>query len=203
MTARENPFATCRVETLGFQLAGVTWGQLQARFAACGGRAALVGPHGSGKTTLAEALGRSWETDGWRVRWVRLSTDEPALTAAHWQGVLAELTRRDRVVLDGAEQLSWWAWRRFVGRTRAADGVLITAHRAGRWPTLYHCRTSVALFRALVGQLVDGQTDSVRRELGATWMADLYLRHRGNLREALRELYDRWGVAAGSGVGGS
>ncbi len=185
MKARENPFATCRLERLAFQLDGVTWSELEDRFDAMRRRAALVGEHGAGKTTLAEQLAARWQDAGWRVRIVRLNRELPRICPADWNTSLGGLSAGDRVILDGAEQLSWWGWRCFLRRTRRAGGVLVTTHRAGRLPTLYECRTSVALLERLVGELAP----SSERPSGCS-AEELFRRHQGNLREALRELYD-------------
>ncbi len=185
MKASDNPFATCRLESLEFQLEGMTWSDLSERFDALGRRAALVGNHGAGKTTLAEQLAGRWQQAGWRVHLVRLTRERPRIGRADWTTSLGRLGLEDRVVLDGAEQLTWWRWRRFLRRTRRAGGVLVTTHRPGRLPTLYECRTDVALLKRLVGQLAP--TLDPRAGGG---VEELFERHHGNLREALRELYD-------------
>jgi hypothetical protein len=102
------------------------------------------------------------------------------------------LTRGDFVLLDGAEQMSAWSWRRFVGQCRGAGGILITCHRAGRLPTLHECRTDEDLVADIVASLLGG-----RDHPAASDLSELYDRHGGNVREVLRELYDRWaGFAA-------
>ncbi len=56
MRPRENPFAVHRVEALAFRLPdGLTWDAFLDRCAAAKWRGAIVGPQGSGKTTLSRA----------------------------------------------------------------------------------------------------------------------------------------------------
>jgi len=54
-------------------------------------------------------------------------------------------------------------------------------------PTLIECTTSPALLDRIVHRLAP-DTDAVRTP------NDLFARHHGNLREALRELYDVYAV---------
>ena len=90
-------------------------------------------------------------------------------------------------MLDGAEQPGVLSWRLFRWHARRAGGLLITTHRAGRLPTLHRCATTPALLRELVAALGENIDDAEA--------ARLHARHGGNLREALRELYDRHGGA--------
>jgi hypothetical protein len=172
------------VHALGYRLAGTTWDALLARLAALGHRAALIGPHGHGKTTLLEHLARRLEEQGFRIRSVTLHDGDWRLTAEQEQAFFQDLVPRDCLLLDGAEQLAVRAWREVEKRSRAAGGLLVTSHRAGLLPTLMECRTTPELLddvvRDLLGDSPDPQT------------AELFIRHDGNLRDALRELYDLW-----------
>ena len=66
-----------------------------------------------------------------------------------------------------------------------SGGLVIACHRPGLLPTLVECTTSVELLAALVRELYPD---------GAPVLADslpgLYEKHSGDLRAALRELYD-------------
>jgi hypothetical protein len=86
-------------------------------------------------------------------------------------------------LLDGAEQLSLLTWFQFRWRTRRAGCLVVTTHRAGRLPLLHRCATSPELLCNLVSSLGESLT--------ADESVALYQRHRGNLREAMRELYDQ------------
>jgi hypothetical protein len=84
------------------------------------------------------------------------------------------------VFVDSAEQLGWLGWRELRRLTVAAGALLITTHRRGHLPTVFVCRTSPELLGELVRELT-GEP----RDCSALWR-----RHRGNIRLALRELYD-------------
>jgi hypothetical protein len=98
------------------------------------------------------------------------------------------LNTQDFILLDGAEQLSLWQRKRFLYATRRAAGVLLTAHRAGILPTLYECRSSSQLLQNLISQIAPQPQHSEKFSEGFT--KELFARHHGNLRDALREMYD-------------
>jgi hypothetical protein len=68
-------------------------------------------------------------------------------------------------------------------------GVIITRHRAGRLPTLFRCATSPDLLAEIVAELLQNQ-----QEIERPLIAKLFKRHRGNIRKALRDLYDRFAL---------
>lgn len=189
LRARDNPFATDRVLRERYRLDESGWALIAARLRALRHRGAIVGPHGSGKTTLLEDLALRLTHQGWRLTTVRLTAEFPRPGAAMPARGIAALEPQDVLLIDGAEQLSrpqWWWWRL---RARGAGGIIITSHAPGRLPTLWRCRTTPELLRELSG--------SLGVALGADDAAELFTRHSGNLRNALRELYDRHAEAAG------
>jgi len=190
MRARDNPFRSERILQLRYRLEGITWAELLKRCEALGGRAALVGPCGSGKTTLLEQLVPRFRERGLATHFIRLNHETGAFEPGFISRLAARLTGRDVLLLDGAEQLSLARWHWFKWRTRRAGRLIITTHLPGRLPTLWECRTSTGLLRQLAADLL--QTDS---GCDSELAQDLFLKHRGNLREALRECYD----LAGSG----
>ena len=198
--ASDNPFRTGQVLQVRYRLRGVTWAQLLARCAARRHRGAIIGPHGGGKTTLLEDLELRLLQQGFDTRFIRLDQEHRAFEAGFLDRLCAHLTPKDILLLDGAEQMGPLAWRWFRWRTRHAGGLLITAHQAGRLPTLWECRTSPCLLAGIAAELLGVASDTTRERAGA-----LFRKHRGNLREALREWYDliAWqhGLAHGNPAG--
>ena len=190
MKARENPFASRHVERVRFRLPFLTWEELIARSKALGHRAAIVGPKGHGKTTLLDALEPQLRERGFDVLRLRLTEESPRLPRTELVALRAAITSRHFILLDGAEQMNWWRWQQFLRVVSSAAGLLITTHRAGRLPTLIQCETSPLLLETVVDELVPQPLP------GLPTAEELFHRHRGNLRDALRELYDRCAALA-------
>jgi hypothetical protein len=181
--ARDNPFSTDRVLRVRYRPQGWTWDGLLARLASLNHRAAIVGPEGRGKTTLLEDLGGKLSAAGWGVKQVGVSRGRRTLSRASLRECFGTVSRRDVILLDGAEQMPRLAWWDFLRRSSRAGGLVITSHRPGLLPTLVACETSVELLRGIVDQLAPGAGSGDGLEA-------LYARHGGNLRDALRALYD-------------
>jgi hypothetical protein len=180
--ARDNPFATDRVLRVRYRPQGWTWEQLLARLAELNHRAAIVGPEGRGKTTLLEDLGGWLRAAGWGVKHLGLSRERRTFARTFLRDFFNDVSARDAVLLDGAEQMNRLAWWDFARRSKQAGGLVITSHHPGLLPTLVECETSVELLRGIVRDLHPRDP--------ADSLDALFRRHRGNVRDVLRELYD-------------
>jgi len=188
MRARDNPFRTEQVLRVRYRLASGTWDELLDRWESLGRRAAIVGPQGSGKTTLLEDLAPRLRARGFGARDLRLDTETPRFEPGALDRFFASLGPRDVILFDGAEQLGRLAWSRFERRSRSAAGLVITGHRAGRLPPLLKTSTTPELLDDLVEEILGERTPMTR---------GLFEKHAGNLREALREMYDRFAAVTG------
>jgi len=187
MRARDNPFATARLEELPFEFPdGMSWEVLLQRIVSLDYRGAIVGPKGSGKTTLLNELQAELVERGFIPIRARLDKQHQHFSPEFWQEFSSQITSRNAVLLDGAEQLDARTWKRFLREASPASGVIITSHRSGLLPTLVECRTSAALFRRLVGHLVEPPT------LDGLPLDQIYAKYQGNVRSALLELYDHF-----------
>jgi ABC-type cobalamin/Fe3+-siderophores transport system ATPase subunit len=180
--ACDNPFAVDRVLRERYRMDDAGWSSLLARLDRLGRRGAIVGSHGSGKTTLLEDLADRLAARGWRVHLRRLDSEHRSLPRR------PSIDGNDFVLCDGAEQLGAASWIRLRLYAARAAGLVITTHRAGRLSTLHQCATSPAIVSDLVSSLGSPLSIDEARAL--------HQRHRGNVRDALRELYDRWSVGA-------
>lgn len=174
MKARENPFATHRVEALlSFDPSWIdsTWEAILTDLKNLNYRAAIIGPHGSGKTTFIESLIPRLQSLGHVTRTyffneethpgLKFSPDPDAIT-----------------IIDGAEQLTFGEWRLVK---KSAARLIVTQHRSGRFPALLRTKSTPAMLHAFAKKLAPGL--AIDAPL-------LYRKHKGNLREALLECYD-------------
>lgn len=183
MKARENPFGSRLIERLKFRFpTGDGWPDLLDRLERVGWRGAVVGPHGTGKTTLLEQLMPHLAGRGFRPRLLTLRAKS---MAADKQTVLtaAALRAPDFLLLDGAEQLSPREWPALDRAVHAAAGCVITLHCPARLHTVLETKTSPPLLEELTRELCS---------LPHGDMQPLFSRHGGNIRDCFRELYDRW-----------
>lgn len=186
MRARDNPFASHRIEALPFFFPeGDTWASFLTRLAAQRWRGSVVGLHGSGKTTLLEQLRPHLISQGFAPHLLVLRAESTAKEKRDLLAKVKELRAPDFLLLDGAEQLSSREWLAVESAAGPCAGCLITLHKASRLPVVLETEPSPALLQVLVHQLC------------TAWLPDgeapaMFERHGGNLRECLRELYDRW-----------
>jgi len=180
----DNPFASHRVEALGFRHGGSTLLDLGQRLQELGGRVAIVGPKGSGKTTLLEELASALPGETVQAR-IPGSCSDP------WRTVRAQLprpvTHRHTILVDGSEQLGAIGWRLLLLATRHARHLIVTRHFPGRLPTLIECRTNAGLLRNLVEELAPTDTTHLEPRLD-----ELFHRYHGDLRLCFRELFDMY-----------
>jgi energy-coupling factor transporter ATP-binding protein EcfA2 len=198
MRPASNPFSTrftrpgCIV-SLDISGSPVDVGMLRDRLGSLGGVAAIVGPHGSGKSTLLTQLADEIHRRGGHAPRIRLRSWRDATVV--W-GAMRRASPGTTVCVDSWECLGLPA--RVLLRLLAGVsgcGLLVTSHHAAGLPVLRRCATSSALLHAIVGRLPDQD-----RWLGTLIESDdireAFMTHRGNLRESLCDLYDRFEARA-------
>lgn len=182
ITAKNNPFATDRILQIRYMPQTCTWDELLARLESMHYRAAIVGADGTGKTTLIEDIARRLTEQGLSCRSIFVTMDIPAPP-----GQINEILEGEAfnvLLIDGADHLKRFVWHRIKSKiNRRNMGLVITSHKPHMLPTLIECSTTPQLLKEIVAELSPHTANTEPIE-------NLYRRHRGNIRNALRELYD-------------
>ena len=191
-----NPFSTryVRPGAIPFVLPpGQTLDGLVQRLQENQWRGAIVGPHGSGKSTLLESLIPRIEAAGKSVRRVALRDGQRRLPDDFELPAAAE-QQSGLVIVDGYEQLGWWARRKLDRMCQQRGwGLLVTVHAPpdGRsLPELYRTEPSLELLTQLVEHLIRGSDHPQADRITPADIAQAYAAHPENLREAMFMLYD-------------
>lgn len=153
-------------------------------------RGAIIGPHGTGKSTLVQTLlpalvaaGREPVTiqlrDGEMQNSLCANEISQAATRCQQVGVV--------VIVDGYEQLNWFARLRLHWQCRRAScGLIVTAHQRIWLPTLWQTQPTAEMVCKLVRSALPNHGNSISSDE----IVNAYNRHRGNVRETFFELYD-------------
>jgi hypothetical protein len=146
MKACDNPFSACRIDNISYRPLDTSIEQLLEKLSALNYRAAIIGEHGRGKTTLLETLKDRLKNNGFNIKSIFINDTSP-LTRQKRTDFLKILKPNDLVFVDGADRLNIFTWRRFKFRIFQLNcGLVITSHKAGMLPTLIECSTTCDMF---------------------------------------------------------
>ena len=159
MRAADNPFRTDRVLEVRYRfLDGGDMETLLERLEALNFRAAIVGPEGSGKTTLQEDMADQLQVGrGRTLRWLRLNRENRRSAPQLIDRLFSQASVNDLLFVDGAEQIGPLRWRLFKRRAERYAGMVINTHAAGRLPTLWECQTTPDLLRTLIDEILSSK----------------------------------------------
>ena len=178
-----------RIQRIAYRFETGDWGSQLAALERLHFRAAIVGPQGTGKTTLLRELFVRLRSEN-RPRADHFFLPRKQIEQRQMVTTVQESLRQGRVVLiDGMERLPL-AWRILLFCSAGADArLVVTAHRPLwcppiRLPTWIYTQSSDNALCYVLRQLEMAQPD-----------IETYARRRlaengGNIRNVLRELYD-------------
>jgi hypothetical protein len=193
--ARDNPFASHRVESLKYRYPGFNFDEAVAQLEQMQWRAAILGPHGTGKTTLLLELhrhlqsttnDRSESTRVWFVPLDRSSRNQ------QWLELLEECSPQTILLVDGIERLRWSRRIRLLGlgpswirQSSLPRSIIVTTHRSIGLPVWLRTTSNSATMEELLLELhpaASPETIDQARKLFTT--------RRGNIRDVFWKLYD-------------
>ena len=159
-------------------------------------RGSIIGPHGSGKSTLVASLIpeiRSIRPES-QIHQLRFSTDRSASRSLRKS--VREWTPGSFAILDGYEQLKFWSriLVEWTARNRSIS-ILVTAHQPIRgFETIWETSVNESSSHWVVEKLLrQSESPNALRELlqSEDW-ARSREKHGQNLRESLFDMYDWW-----------
>lgn len=146
---------------------------------------AIVGPHGTGKSTLLVTLADRLAAEQRPVEVVRLRRRRDAL---HLLQICGRAHADSTLLVDGWERLGW-PWSLLVMAVVRLHGcrMVVTSHRPAGIPVAVRTAGTLPLLTAIVARLPDHGQLITEADLSETFTG-----HGGNLRAALGDLYDRY-----------
>lgn len=151
-------------------------------------RWAIVGPHGSGKSTLIKQLSEQLDC---QVHVLHSSTNKLGAT----RKIIAKLDRSPLCLVDGYEQLPHGArlWVAAYSRLKRVT-LCVTAHRRPwGFDLLWQTRIDQQVEQHVLDCLLGGNSPALKTTLleSQAWK-DSRAKQKENLRESLFDMYDWW-----------
>lgn len=186
MKASENPFRSAAIAELRYRIAPEDLLALAQNAVDTDKHCCILGPEGTGKTTLLEDLDQQLIEMGHETEWIRLNNDSSRAKRNEAMARLAGAAKSGKIVLlDGGEVLKllqWWKIRR-LGRSGLK--VVATLHRNRGLFVLHRTTPDWSVAKSMVRTLSNRELEDVA--------AEAFKESRGNVREVFRACY--WACA--------
>jgi len=216
-----NPFAVSRVGLAQLEFIASTSGEIDlvlAQMRRSNWRGQIIGPHGSGKTTLTIALAKSLAGEFQRFTWLvlhpgrwwparpRCRVQLVARSVPSGQGLeflefrsedpdalvmqrLQQLGATELCFIDGVDQLSAGRQRKLI-QAAGKRAVVWTSHQRlpDELPLLAELRPDLKVFRKLVAQLLEDSGGAMPQEQ----IDEAFEQADGDFRRGFGRLYDAW-----------
>lgn len=190
MKAHENPFCASAIARLRYRQTDEGRIALAEKAISLRPLCAVVGPEGTGKTTLLEDLEAPLRGMRQEIVWLRLTRASTVADRTAARAMLAELQAQQCCLLDGGEIFSCWEWWQLKGQIRRGSGLVIASlHKARSIPILHRTKADWAVVQDLVHELSGGEPGEDLERIAH----QSFLAHAGNVREVFRACY--WACA--------
>lgn len=148
----------------------------------------LVGPHGSGKSTLVEMICRAIDCDF--VKMVIRSHEDKNDSLKKINSAIGACSANHLIILDGIEQLKASQQNRILAQCQKRNlMLLVTTHESVGIETLLQTESSYMVFKQIVDEMLASESSNVAL-VDEAEMAKAFQNNGPNIREALFELYD-------------
>ena len=186
MHANNNPFRRSEIAKLRYKLNDVQMHALTSLLQKHHYSGVILGPHGTGKSTLLEDLQSRLTDLGRSTQYLRLHRESPKQEKRQAIKNILLLPKDSILFLDGGENLGWLRWLLFSFQLRWNKvSVIATVHYPCPLPTLFRTRKDTSLMLKLTQQLAG--------EFWSPYLKNLalktYRQNNGNMREVFRACY--------------
>lgn len=182
MKASENPFRSEEVAKLRYCIGAERFSALARRVLTMEEPHCIVGPEGTGKTTLLEDTHDHLNSMGHDVEWIRLTNDSPRKAR---KAVVKRLLHpsTDRLYFfDGGEVLTGLDWWRIRRAGRCGLKLIATLHKNRALGILHKTAPDWSITKELVAKLhQDEHIEKTARKA--------FRENGGNVREVFRACY--------------
>lgn len=186
MKASENPFRSAEIAKLRYRITEPALQSMAAELIESERPCAIIGPQGTGKTTLLEDLAAQIKISGHPLAWHRLTHTSTKLERKAVLDRLFQSSANLIHMLDGGEVLSPFQWWQIRQRGRSGLRLITTLHRNRGLRILHETTPDWELTHEFVKDLY--QDDHLSQVAQSAFQSN-----QGNVREVFRACY--WACA--------
>ena len=186
MNAEDNPFRRSAIANIRYEITSEDLQHILDKLKIQNYCGAILGPHGSGKSTLMEDIQHGLEGEGKKTQWIRIHKEsEKSVKRAAIKKILACDVNTINF-LDGAESLGVINWITLAYKIKKKRRTLIaTTHYPCPLPRIFKTYTSQAQALELTQKLAAEYWNPTLEAVAK----NAYTKNKGDVREVFRACY--------------